>query len=171
MGILSHSSLHQWTRVCQTFIPGFFPLMATHLTPQFPLALTALVTPTHTMPAAARSFDRTCPGGRPFLCTEKSCQSPGLGGHPWSSLLGPGQSPGQMIVQRKQMTLEVPWRATVSLLATPCLEKPKGNESPGLLLEPKGPFPAGSSNKDLLAYLFGNGASSVGLLFCLPATL
>lgn len=24
--------------------------------------------PTHTMPVAARSFDRMCPGGRPFLC-------------------------------------------------------------------------------------------------------
>lgn len=47
----------------------------------------------------------------------------------------------------------------------------KAQRDPGLLLEQKGPFPAGSSNKNLLAYLFGNGASSVGLLFCLPATL
>lgn len=49
----------------------------------------------------------------------------------------------ETIVQREQITLGVPRRATVSLLATPCLEKPKGNEGPGLLLEQKGPFPAG----------------------------
>lgn len=82
-------------------------------------------------------------------------------------MLGLGQLV-EMVVQRESMTLGVTWKATVSLLATPRLEKPKGNESPSLLLEQKGPFPAVSS---MLTYLFGNGASSVGLLFCLPATL
>lgn len=74
----------------------------------------------------------------------------------------------EMVVQKEPMTLGVTWKTTVSLLATPCLEKPKGNESLSLLLEQKGLFPAVSS---MFTYLFGNGASSVGLLFCLPATL
>lgn len=82
-------------------------------------------------------------------------------------MLGLGQLV-EMVVQREPMTLGVTLKATVSLLATPRLEKPKGNESQSLLLEEKGPFPAVRS---MLTYLFGNGASSVGLLFCLPATL
>lgn len=82
-------------------------------------------------------------------------------------MLGLGQLV-EMVVQREPMTLGVTWKATVSLLATPHLEKPKGNENLSLLLEEKGPFPAVRS---MLTYLFGNGASSVGLLLCLPATL
>lgn len=83
---LSHSSLGQWTCVYRFH---FWPLPTHgHSLPRFPSALTALVAPTHTMPAAARSFDRTCPGGRPFLCTKKSCQNPDL----WVAFLcaGPG---------------------------------------------------------------------------------
>lgn len=78
-----------------------------------------------------------------------------------TSLPGPGWLV-ETVVQRIQMTLGVLWRVTVSVLAAPGLEK---------LLEQKGPFPVGSSNKDILTYFFGNRASSVGFLFCLPATL
>lgn len=118
-------------------------LLSTHLPASLasPSLFPTLLASTHTMPPAARSLDRMCPGGRPFLCHREQLAVSGL--TVWDtpthraspSMAGKGMRGDRFCVPLRHRGLQVPWE-----VRHPCLE-------------PKGPFLAPESNGKRVTFL------------------